>query len=463
MVLNGFFGKKICVAISGGEDSVALLHYLKSQEKACGFHLLAVHCEHGIRGEESLEDMRFVQTFCSRLEVPLTVFEEDCPARAKREKESLETAARNFRHECFASVLSQGKADFIATAHHSGDEAETVLFRLARGSSLSGLKAMSEQDGRYLRPILTWSKEKIHRYIEENRLLYRVDSTNLLCEATRNKIRLEVLPRLEKAVDGATQNIAKFAALAAEDDALLYELSDDLIQEKRGVFTVRFSKKKPLFTRAALTVLKRLGLGKDYTSAHLLALFDLQGAERGARLHLPKKIQAEKGSAGIVFFNRHEERFETLPTAQPFSEKGFDGGRYAVNISKTPVFATGEMENVYPFGEDSAMEEEDGSSRLEGIGGWKILRLDGDKLPNNAYFRFRREGDSIRRFGGGKKSLKKFFNEEKIPPKERGYLPLIADDDGVVFAVCGVEIAEDVKVDENTKNTLYVALRKKEN
>lgn len=430
-----FKNKRICVAISGGEDSVALLHYLKSLQEAYEFFLIGVHCEHGIRGKESLEDMRFVEEFCKKLDVPLYTFSADCPARAKKEKISLETAARSFRYESFSSLLDKGKADFIATAHHSGDEAETVLFRLARGTSLSGMAAMKEQSGYFIRPILTWSKEEIHRYIEDNQLAFRVDSTNFALDATRNKIRLEVLPRLENAVEGAIENIARFATLAAEDDELLYELSQSLIVYEGESIKVSFSDKKPLFTRAALTALKALGLGKDYTSAHLNALFDLQKLERGAYLTLPKNIRAEKGEKSIVFSLFQEENLPILPEREKFSEEGFDGGRYEVKLSYQPIMAAETP--------------------------WRVLRIDKDKLPQDSLFRFREEGDEIRRFGGGKKSLKKFFNEEKIPPKERAYLPLIAKGNEV-YVVCGVEISELVKVDENTKNVLYIVMQKKE-
>ncbi len=427
-----FENKKICVAISGGEDSVVLLHYLKTLAEKYRFSLLAAHCEHGIRGEESLEDMRFVEKLCTAWEIPLYTFAANCPERAKKNKLSLETAAREFRYESFSRILDEGKADFIALAHHSGDEAETLLFRLARGTSLSGMAAMGEKNGRYLRPILTWSKEKIHAYIEENNLSFRVDKTNFELDATRNKIRLEVLPTLENAVEGATENIARFAFLAAEDDELLYELSQGLIV---GEGEVCFSEKKPLFTRAVLTVLKRLGLEKDYTSVHLSAIFDLQKSERGAYLTLPNNIRAERSKRSIVFSIFEEEVLPPRAEIKEFTENGFDGGRYEVTVSSQPIFPSEST--------------------------WKILRIDRDKLPKDACFRFRREGDAIRRFGGGKKSLKKFFNEEKIPPKEREYLPLIATDKAV-YVVCGVEIAEEVKVDEHTENIRYIVIRKKE-
>ena len=113
-MLKGFLGKRICVAVSGGVDSVSLLHYLKGQETTYGYTLCAVHCEHGIRGEDSLHDARFVETLCKQWEVSLYTFAENCPLRAERDKQSLETAARAFRIECFQRLLAEEKAEATA-------------------------------------------------------------------------------------------------------------------------------------------------------------------------------------------------------------------------------------------------------------------------------------------------------------------------------------------------------------
>lgn len=436
--LKKFLGKKVCVAASGGLDSTVLLHYLKAGEKEYGYSLCAVHCEHGIRGEESVGDMQFVKTLCEQWNVPLYVFQEDCPARAKREKVSLETAAREFRRECFAKLINEGKADRIATAHHLQDEAETVLFRLARGTSLSGVKGIAEENGFLIRPLIDWSKDKITAYAEQNNLAYRVDKTNFETDATRNKLRLNVFPALEEAVSGATENLARFAAIAAEDDEFLYKQSETLITRGDKHITVAFCEETPLFRRACLTAVKELGLVRDYTTLHLNALFDLQRLERGARVHLPQGVIAEKSGAGITFFlSESEEVFPPLPQAEKrFTKNGFDGGRYEVKVLLTP-----------PYKPQSP---------------WKTLRVDGDKIPQDAAFRFRKEGDEIEKFGGGTQSLKKFFNDKKIPPKERGYLPLIASANGEkVYAVCGVEISERLKVTENTQRVFYIILQKK--
>ena len=435
MDLKKFSGKKICVAISGGQDSVALLHYLKTQEKACGYSLSAVHCEHGIRGKESLLDAEFVQEFCRRLGVPCVVKSENCIEKARLEKTSLETAGRAFRQRVFAEILDLGEADFVATAHHLDDEAETVLFRLARGT-LSGAKGIEEENGRFIRPFLRLSKAEIVAYVEKNGLAYREDKTNFVPDVTRNKIRLEILPRLNEAVDGASENLAKFAFRLAEDDALLQELAKELLSEdEQGRTLVAFSEKKPLFTRALILAMKGLGVYKDYTSAHLDAVYSLQNKERGASLDLPYGLQAEKTSKGVALFIKKEEKGYKKPEAKAFSENGFDGGRYEVIVQKTPP--------VYEC---------------------KLLCIDGDKLPKDAVFRFRKEGDEIRRFGGGTKSLKKFFNEEKTPVDEREWLPMIAQKDGnTVYVVCGVEISEDVKISKETQNALYIITKEKEN
>lgn len=439
MDFGGFCGKRICVALSGGVDSVALLHYLQERAKPYGYFLSAVHIEHGIRGEESLRDMRFVQDLCKAWGVELFVFRVDCPARANEKKISLETAGREFRYAKFDELIKEGKADYIALAHHKNDEAETVLFRMARGASLTGVRGMREINGYLLRPFLTWKKSEIRQYADRHKLAYCEDKTNFEPCATRNKIRLEVLPRLENAVPGAVENIARFAYFAGEDDEYLYAQSGALLKaEGERRYTVAFCDTKPLFRRACLTALKNLGLEKDYTAVHLQDAFDLQNAERGAYICLPKGVIAQKTLTGVAFYLEKDKEVICLekPALKPFSVEAFDGGRYEVNVS---------------------FEAPDGAQ-----GEWKILRIDADKLPKDACFRFRREGDEIRRFGSVTKSLKKLFNEEKIPVEEREWIPLIAEENGgKVFAVCGVEIADEVKVTKNSERAVYLSVKRK--
>ena len=437
MDLSKFSKKRIYVAVSGGVDSIALLHFLSRQAQVFEYQLFAVHCEHGIRGAESLRDKAFVEKVCKEWQIPLVFYAEDCVKKAAIEKCSLETAARNFRYACFSLLIKENKADFIATAHHKNDEAETILFRLARGTSLTGARGMQSSYDWLLRPFLDWSREEIERYARENNLSYCVDSTNLERDATRNKIRLDILPKLEECVPGATSNLAHFATLAAEDDELLYEYSQALLSKKQEGYLITSSNKKPLFTRACLTAMKGLGLEKDYTAKHLDAVFALQQAERGAWLCLPKNIIAEKQENGIVLKEKQQEFFEKKSAEEKFSLDGFDGGRYALRLFDRPV----------------SDENND----------WKTLKIDVEKLPADAVFRFRKEGDKISVFGGGTKTLKKFFNEKKLLVQEREYLPLIADKNSdAVYVIGGVEIADSVKVSEKTKKIIYIQLQMKE-
>ena len=150
---------------------------------------------------------------------------------------------------------------------------------------------------------------------------------------------------------------------------------------------------------------------------------------------MPKGVEVKRLANGLLFYEVKQACSFEKPAPQTFGEGRFEGGMYEVIVSKTPL--------------------------KEGRYG-KILHLDGDKVPQSAVFRFRQEGDEIRRFGGGTKSLKKFFNEEKVAVEEREYIPLIAEKEGTcVYAVCGWEISENVKCDENTKKILYVGIGKK--
>ena len=431
MDFTKFQGKRIGVAVSGGIDSVSLLDYMQKRQQEFGYELCVVHCEHGIRDKESVRDMQFVEELCKKYELPLTVFREDCLKKAEREKCSVETSARRFRMRSFAQLIKDGKADYIATAHHKNDEAETVLFRLARGTSLTGVQGMVQENAYIIRPFLDWSKADIQRYAQENGLAFCEDSTNAMRDATRNKIRLDVLPLLEDAVPGAVDNLARFAQIAGEDDAYLYRQSAKLLTAKENGYAVASCKEKPLFFRATLTALKALGVDRDYTRLHLELLYELQDKERSTILCMPKNVRAQKTVSGIWLYVEQEL---PTPVALPkyFTEGVFDGGMYEIMVTTVQPVPT-----EYP-----------------------ILRLDEDKVPKCAVFRFRKDGDEMRVFGGKTKSLKKLFNEKKFPVQKRKYLPILADDN-TIYAVCGVEIADEVKVTEDTKNIVYIVLLEK--
>ncbi|MDE7075691.1 MAG: tRNA lysidine(34) synthetase TilS, partial [Clostridia bacterium] len=210
--LSPYANKRICVAVSGGRDSMALLHYLKKCGGDFGITVSALNCDHGIRGEESERDSAFVKDYCAANGIPLRFF------KAERGSFKDENGARMWRLDCYRKVLEEGGADVIATAHHLSDNAETVLFNLARGTSLAGVKGIADELSLgIIRPLISISREQIDEYIEVNHIPFVVDASNLSDGYTRNKIRHNVLPALEEAVHGAARNIYNFSRLAAED------------------------------------------------------------------------------------------------------------------------------------------------------------------------------------------------------------------------------------------------------
>lgn len=174
---------------------------LKNLCEELGMELIAVHVNHGIRGEEAMEDQRFVENLCERLGVKIRICSGKVPELAKAEKLSEEEAGRIFRRQCFEKICKEEKADKIVLAHHRDDNAETFLFHLSRGSGLKGAGGMRPVNGSYVRPLLGVGRKEIESWLEEQHISWRTDATNLEDEYTRNRIRHQILPTLETQVN----------------------------------------------------------------------------------------------------------------------------------------------------------------------------------------------------------------------------------------------------------------------
>lgn len=437
--LARYANKKICVAVSGGKDSMALLHYLSARSKEYSLTITAVNCDHGIRGEASARDSEFVKEWCSSHDIPLCFF--------KANGFKSEGEAREWRYLCYFKAVERfGGA--IATAHHVNDNAETVLFNLARGSALGGVcgisdgelhlarQALLEIDSsaytacgvgkiEIIRPLIAQTREDIDDYVAENAVPFVTDETNASDDYTRNYIRHNVLPDLENAVPGAAKAIYRFSRLAAEDEEFIQnQLSERKIFEERSdCCIINYCQERPLFNRAAVRAVKAVYGKKDYTLSHLDTLYGLQLAENG-KIFRFLGLTAYKEQGRVVICG-DENKDESV---MPFEYGKSVVSGYGVEISKE---TDGEVLRASCMGN---------------------LVFDCRKIPENAAIRTRRAGDKITKFGGGTKSLGDYFTDRKIPLRLRDRLPLIAADNDIL-AVCGVEISDKIKIDENTKTT----------
>ena len=450
--LAPYRGFSLAVAVSGGRDSVALLHYLHKNAEEAHISLSALTCCHGIRPSAEA-DAAFVEELCKAWGVPLTVFRADVPARAKQGGPNLGEEGRMFRREWYQTMLDGG-ADAVLTAHHRDDYAETVLFRLARGTSLQGLNVFPAQKG-LLRPFLGVTRARIDEYIQENALPFREDETNADVALSRNCIRHEVLPALERAVPGAKENLVRFAERAVRDDAFLQELA---LREVRGEGEKRVfaDLPEPVFFRACVAAMKALGLTRDYTESNLQELKKLAAAQAGRFTRLPCGITVYREGADLVFLPQEEGAEEAHKARElPFflgRKEAFGGvlevGEDGFGVGEPTKTAGGQLSGEPPFlrGEPPELPKACG----------RVLKVDLAAVPEGAVWRTRREGDTFLPCNGHQKSLKKFLTEKKIPARVGRELPVLAKG-SEVLCIAGVELSERIKRTQKTVRAGLIA------
>lgn len=440
---------------------MALLHYIHIHGKEYGITLSALNCDHGIRGDASARDSAFVREWCAVRGIPLLFFKAGSPFKN-------ENFARAWRLKCYLfathpqPVVGWARppfddgteisafpdtqiwrgADAVATAHHMDDNAETVLFNLARGSALSGLTGITDAllDGgnlREIRPLICCSRGDIDGYIAQNAIPFVTDETNLTDGYTRNKIRHNVLPELEKAVPGATQAIYRFSRLAAEDEEYFSRQVKKLrVKSPPCGDGILFCDERVLFKRAAVEIFGEYGI-KDYTSGHAERLYNLQFAETGKKFKF----------LGLTAY-REEDRITIVNDAALPRVCG--GVPFLTVLGNGACDCCGQFVAAYDerYAADIAEKAaECGAGIPEKL---KTLKFDLDAIPDGAVVRTMEEGDKFTKFGGGTKSLGDYFTDAKIPVRLRKIIPLVAAG-REILAVCGVEISDKIKITDATK------------
>ncbi len=418
------FGVFLC-ALSGGRDSVALLFSLKNLKKRFGYELRAVHVHHGLRPSAD-GDEAFCKALCEAWDIPLTVYHVDVSALVKAEGRSVEDAARELRYDCFEKAAAASGVEKervkICLAHHRMDQAETVLLHLLRGSGLKGLGGMQTKRGLYYRPMLDVTPEEIEAYIDANRLSYRVDETNSDPVYTRNRVRLELLPYLEKNYNPRVVDaLCALAETAAEDEACLESLMPHV---EKGDLSLKGWEKLPAAVqkRTLRAWLAASGLEKDIFKVHFDALYDLANGPTGRSLCLPQGLTVQR-SYDILSIT------DFLPEV---TEK-----------------KTYRMEFQSP---ESFWNRFSSPDEIPDIEGEKWLSA--DLLTEAPVWRERQPGDYLYA-NGGRQKLKDFLIDRKIPRNERDRMMLLTAGSHVLW-IPGYRISDAVKVTRETKTILHV-------
>ena len=317
-------GERVAVACSGGADSVALLHILAELRETLGIVLSAAHFHHQIRGAEADSDQRFVEELAARLQLNFYSGTGNVPQHASQRKISLETAARELRHQWFAELINENKADKLATAHTLDDQAETVLMRILRGTGARGLAgiAPAHNTKHLVRPLLTTSRREVEAYLTAKGQIWREDSSNMDLGHTRNRIRHTLLPLLERDFNPAIrETLADLADIAqAENDYWNNELSallPRLIHEGKpsrsgrsssgdaqGVLALGLSglRSLPLALQRQVIHNTAIRMGVSLEFKHIQQLTALaEHGKPGAKLALPDGLVANRTARELQF------------------------------------------------------------------------------------------------------------------------------------------------------------------
>ena len=415
---------KYLVALSGGADSVTLLwvlHELRYQIEAC-------HCNFQLRGAESDRDEQFCVQLCEQLGIPLHRIHFDTRLYAEVHKESIELAARNLRYRYFAQLKEDVEADGICVAHHQDDTVETVLINLIRGAGIQGLTGISAKNGDILRPLLCVDRKEILAYLEEKGQDYVTDSTNLVDDVVRNKIRLNIIPMLKEINPAASKNIAQAARHLEEANKMLSSIA--ICGEKSEDGTIRV---------AVLEI--ESAASAEYALYSSLSPYGFRGkaiTEILASLHSTGKTWTSETHQLVI------DRDCILIREK--KTEAFQG----MKIPETGCYVLPRDEKI----KLSIREREiDFSPSKEKF----LITLDADAVTFPLHLRLAQNGDTFHPFGmKGKKLVSDYLTDRKKNLFEKQSQLVLEDAKGQIIWVVGERTSELCKIKEDTKKILYI-------
>ena len=417
-------GEIIGVACSGGRDSMALLHYLNSI-KGNKFSVVCINIDHNLR-ETSASDSAFVCCYCEKNGIKVLSYKVDVKSLCEKEKLTLEEGAREARYRIFKSLIKNKVINKIALGHHAQDQAETILLNIFRGSGLKGASGMDYmKDGIIIRPMLSTPRTEIQAYITINEIPFVDDETNFENDYSRNFIRNEIMPLIRSRWNNADLSICNFGKhCRTDEDFIQSEISPNTTTIENGVakILINYLTDKPSITSRIITnALSQIHALKDIESKHIDSIVELAlNGENGAKINLPNKLTAFKEYNYIVLTNKSfKAKKQTWPVKKgkiSFQDFGI------IELTLTRKLDLNKFAHL----------------------------IDYNKVPKDAVWRFRENGDMFTKFGGGTKSLNDYFIDKKIPKRFRDITPVLATGNEILV-IAGVEISKKVKVDNETK------------
>ncbi|MBZ4646738.1 MAG: tilS [Clostridia bacterium] len=445
-------GDKIVVGVSGGPDSVCLLHVLNLLKDEYQIKLYAAHLNHQLRGQAAEQDAAYVKELCEKLQVPVYIKSVDIRQLSKERAISEEVAGREERYAFFFKIARQVGARKIAVAQNMNDQAETVLMRFIRGTGLEGLSGIKpvREDG-VVRPLLETDREAIEQYCQENGLNPRLDETNLKSIYTRNKIRLDLIPYIIKEHNsGFIQTAAKTAELIREDNDFIKDFVNNMIEKQlradsKGIYIpVTFLLNQHLaiqrrVIRKAIDILKGNTANIEYK--HIEEIVQMvngknTGKNIGKALDLPEGLRMEIVYNDVYLFRKGDSDKKNNSFYYPLK---LDQQIFIKEINMTVTAYVSAKENL------KNIELNDFTKAF-----------DYNVINEEIYIRNRLPGDKFTPLGmDGTKKLKDFFIDLKVPRNKRDKVPIVATDKDILWVV-GYRINDKYKCTNKTADVLII-------
>lgn len=434
------YGDTIVVGVSGGADSMCLLHFLASIRNQLKLNLIVAHINHNLRGEEALRDQKFVENTCNNLNVECRVLNADINKISANTGESSEECGRRIRYEFFNEL--SGNTGKIATAHTLSDNTETILFNIIRGTGLKGIIGIPRTRNNIIRPIIDITRQQVEEYCSENNIEYVTDSTNLTNDYSRNKIRNTVIPVLKDINPSLEQTILRLSSIAKENLTAVTSLAQDLLDKsvtKNGYScSILSTADKTILKQAIILLLQGLDC-KSYEEKHINLIYDIVVAKQGA-VQLPNSYTAI-ASQGILRVHKNISKHKEVNCAKNQSELFKEKTSFVINNKKIKV-------EIIP------KQEFDEILKVHNL----LVKnaLDYDIISFDTLIRTRLPKDVFKQQGRGvTKTLKKLFIEAKVPAEIRDTLPVIAEKNKILWA-CGFGVSEECAVTGKTKNVALI-------